>query len=79
MNMTKLEKGLHQARKQFNEKIIELADMAIEDSSTYSEATKKLADFRWSFTGKTAQLMIDSAIDTVQQKALMSETKNTAV
>jgi hypothetical protein len=74
-DMSALEKNLHQARKQFNEMIIQLANTAIEDSSTYSEAIKKLKDFTWKFTGQSANMMIDSAIEIVQQRALMSEIK----
>lgn len=75
MKMSKLEKNLHQARNQFNETIKELANTAIEDSSTYDEAVKKLKDFRWKFTGQSTDLIIDLAIEVVQRRALSAETK----
>ncbi|MEK5038940.1 hypothetical protein [Sporosarcina sp. FSL K6-3457] len=75
MSMSKLEKNLHQARNQMNEMVGQLADIAIEDSSTYSDAVKKLKNFKWNFVGPSAQVMIESAIEIVEKKALSAQIK----
>lgn len=53
----------------------QLADVAIEDSSTYSEAIEKLKRFKWNFTGHSAGMMIESAIEVVEKRALSAEIK----
>ncbi len=72
--MTQLEENLHQARKDVNKAIEQLADAVIEESQNYQSAIDKLNQFKWKFTGQTSSVMIDLAIDLVRTRALKSPT-----
>ncbi len=72
MEMTTLEENLHQARKNVNNAIEQLANAAINDSKTFQSAIDKLKEFKWKFTGQSSSLMIDLAIELVEKKALNS-------
>lgn len=71
--MNELDESIHQARNQVNDAIDRLAETAMEDSSTYQEAIKKLKDYGWKLVGPMSNVMIDSAIEVVKDKALHSE------
>lgn len=71
--MSELEANLHQARKQINDAVKSLAGAAMRDSSTYQDAIQKLRDYRWKLMGRSADLLIDEAIEIVENEALKSE------
>ncbi|MCR6111789.1 hypothetical protein HXA35_15680 [Bacillus sp. A301a_S52] len=71
--LSEIEANIHQARRDVNERIKQLVNVAIEDSSTYDEAIKNLNTFKWNFSDKTGVLIIESAIEKIKKKALMTE------
>ncbi|WP_440894934.1 hypothetical protein ACS127_10180 [Amphibacillus sp. Q70] len=73
MSMTELESNMHEVRRKTNKQINKLASTAIEDSSTYGEAIKKLSEFRWKFSDTVSITIIESAIESVKERALDTE------
>lgn len=73
MAMTVLEKELHQARGNMNASIDKLVETAIEDSTTYQEAIKKLKHFRWNFNGQLSAVIIETAIERINLLAVSSQ------
>ncbi|WHP40737.1 hypothetical protein QIX46_19625 [Lysinibacillus boronitolerans] len=75
MKMQALEDKIHAVRSEVNRAIQNLANEAINDSTTYAQAVDKLKAFRWKMNGETANFMLDAAIKKIEKEAMLEKCK----